>query len=54
MDDGLDEGQEVITGPYRTLKNLNAGDAVKTEEREVDEDEGEEGEDSGGVEVRVE
>jgi len=47
---GLAEGQEVIIGPYRTLKNLHAGDAVKPEERAVDEDE----EESGGVEVRVE
>ena len=49
---GIDEGQEVITGPYRTLKNLKAGDAVKTEDKK--DDEGEEDEYSGGVEVRVE
>jgi HlyD family secretion protein len=52
--DGLDEGQEVITGPYRTLKNMKAGDAVKTEEKKDDEGESEDDEESGGVEVRVE
>ena len=51
---GIDEGQEVITGPYRTLKNLKAGDAVKTEEKKDDEGEDGDGEESGGVEVRVE
>jgi HlyD family secretion protein len=51
---GIDEGQEVITGPYRTLKNLKAGDAVKTEEKKDDEGEDEDDEESGGVEVRVE
>ena len=51
---GLDEGQEVITGPYRTLKNMKAGDAVKTEEKKDEEGEGEDDEESGGVEVRVE
>ena len=50
--DGLAEGQEVIIGPYRTLKNLEAGDAVKAEEKQDKEDE--DNEDSGGVEVRVE
>jgi HlyD family secretion protein len=50
--DGLAEGQEVIIGPYRTLKNLHAGDAVKPEEKE--DEEIEEDEESGGVEVRVE
>jgi HlyD family secretion protein len=49
--DGLAEGQEVITGPYRTLKNLKAGEAVAAEEKEGDE--GEEDEESGSVEVRV-
>ena len=52
--DGLTDGEEVVVGPYRTLKNLHAGDAVKTEKKE---DAGEESageEDSGGVEVRVE
>jgi HlyD family secretion protein len=48
---GLVDGQEVIIGPYRPLKNLHAGDAVKPEEKKDDEDEEE---DSGGVEVRVE
>jgi HlyD family secretion protein len=39
--DGLDEGQEVITGPYRTLKNLDAGDAVRTDEKKKEEDDDE-------------
>jgi HlyD family secretion protein len=52
MIDGVADGQEVIIGPYRTLKNLHAGDAVKAEEKKGDEVEDEEV--SGGVEVRVE
>jgi HlyD family secretion protein len=48
---GLSDGQEVIIGPYRTLKNLHAGDAVKVEEKKADQEE--EDEESGGVEVRV-
>ncbi len=51
--DGLSDGQEVIIGPYRTLKNLHAGDAVKREEKEGDDDDDVE-EEPGGVEVRVE
>jgi len=51
--DGLTDGQEVIIGPYRTLKNLHAGDAVKTEEKKGDEDESADDDDSGGVEVRI-
>ncbi len=47
---GLADGEEVIVGPYRTLKNMHAGDAVKVEEKKADQDEDEE---SGGVEVRV-
>ena len=47
---GLSAGQEVIIGPYRTLKKLKAGEAVRTEEKkDGDDDE----EDSGGVEVRI-
>ena len=49
--DGVADGQDVIIGPYRTLKNMHAGDAVKVEEKKADQDEVEE--DSGGVEVRV-
>jgi len=49
---GLSDGQEVIIGPYRTLKNLHAGDAVKIEEKK-DDDESAEEEESGSVEVRV-
>ena len=50
---GLADGQEVIIGHYRTLKNLQSGDAVKREEKEGDGDDEVE-EESGGVEVRVE
>jgi HlyD family secretion protein len=49
--DGLMEGEEVIVGPYRTLKNMFAGDAVKVEEKKADEEEEDEG--SGSVEVSV-
>jgi HlyD family secretion protein len=49
--DGLAEGEEVIVGPYRTLKNLHAGDAVKVEEKKADQEEEEDG--SGSVEVSV-
>jgi HlyD family secretion protein len=52
--DGLADGEEVIVGPYRTLKNLKADDAVQTEEGEGEESEEEAEEDSGAVEVRVE
>jgi HlyD family secretion protein len=50
--DGLTDGQEVIIGPYRTLKNMHAGDAVKREEKKGDEGDGDD-EEGGGVEVRV-
>jgi HlyD family secretion protein len=51
---GLTDGEEVIIGPYRTLKNLHAGDAVKQEKKKEAEDESTDDEDSGDVEVRVE
>ena len=51
--DGLTDGQEVIIGPYRTLKNLHAGDAVKTEEKKDDKQDSADDDDSGGVEVRI-
>ena len=51
--DGLTDGQEVIIGPYRTLKNLHAGDAVKMEKKKDDEDEDGDEEEAGDVEVRV-
>jgi hypothetical protein len=41
-----------MIGPYRTLKKMKQGDAVKVEEKESD-DTSEEDEGSGGVEVRV-
>ena len=50
--EGLDEGEEVIVGPYRTLKNLEAGDPVHVGDRPQDDDNGTE-EASGEVEVRV-
>jgi HlyD family secretion protein len=56
--EGLAEGEEVVVGPYRTLKNLNSGEAVRTEEKKEDQETGDSGdesddEESGGVEVRV-
>ena len=47
--EGLQVGDEVIIGPYRTLKNLEGGDAVAVEEKTDDAEDDE----SGGVEVRV-
>jgi HlyD family secretion protein len=48
--EGLDEGNEVVVGPYRTLKNLHAGDRVRAQEADEDnvEDTAE-----GDVEVRI-
>ena len=51
---GLTDGEEVIIGPYRTLKNLHAGDAVKQEKKKEAQNESADDEDSGDVEVRVE
>ena len=50
---GLEEGDEVVIGPYRTLKDLKAGDRVRSETKN---DRGNEDgdEESGAVEVRVE
>ena len=42
--DGLEPGETVITGPYRTLRNLTDGDPV-----EIKQDSGEE----DGVEVTI-
>jgi HlyD family secretion protein len=42
--EGLSEGEEVITGPYRVLRTLEAGRAVRPE-KETGEEEEEEGED---------
>ena len=50
--EGLAVGDEVMIGPYRTLKNMKDGDAVKAEEEKSD-DTSEEDEGSGGVEVSV-
>jgi len=50
--EGLVDGDEVIIGPYRTLKKLEAGEAVRTEEKKgKDDDDDNDG--SGGVEVRI-
>ena len=51
INEGLTDGQEVIIGPYRTLKNLQADDAVRSEESNDADDA--EREASGGVEVRI-
>jgi HlyD family secretion protein len=51
--EGLAVGDEVMIGPYRTLKKMKHGDAVKVEEKKADDTSGED-EGSGGVEVRVE
>jgi len=47
--DGLQAGDEVVVGPYRTLKKLHSGDAVKIGEPKDDEKD----EDGGEVEVTV-
>jgi HlyD family secretion protein len=50
LTDGLSEDEEVIIGPYRTLKKLRAGEAVSAEEKSKGDDDED---DSGGVEVRI-
>ena len=50
--DGLAAGDEVVIGPYRTLKNMKQGDAIKVEEKKTDDDAAED-EDSGDVEVQI-
>jgi len=52
--EGLSAGNEVITGPYRTLKNMKHGDAVAAEEKKSEDEEDSSEDDNGGVEVRVE
>jgi HlyD family secretion protein len=53
--DGLEVDEEVITGPYRTLKNMKSGDAVTIDEDKKKTEDDEAGDEaSGGVEVRVE
>lgn len=47
---GLDDGEQVIVGPYRTLKDLHAGDPVRVAEAEEDESEDTV---EGEVEVRI-
>jgi HlyD family secretion protein len=50
--EGLTEDEEVVIGPYRTLKKLKAGEDVRTEEKKTDDDDAED-EESEGVEVRI-
>jgi HlyD family secretion protein len=52
--EGLAESDEVVVGPYRTLKNLHAGDAIRIEESKDDSEEGAESDTDGEVEVTVE
>jgi HlyD family secretion protein len=49
--EGLTDDDEVIIGPYRTLKKLESDEAVRTSKKKSKDDDDEE---SGGVEVRVE
>lgn len=49
--DGLEEGDEVVIGPYRTLKKLEAGEAVRTERKNEETNGGRDESDS--VEVRI-
>ncbi|MFV2072482.1 MAG: efflux RND transporter periplasmic adaptor subunit [Thermoanaerobaculales bacterium] len=52
--DGLEEGAEVIVGPYRTLKALKDGDPVRTATTKNNDAEDEAAQDQGGsVEVSV-
>jgi HlyD family secretion protein len=37
--EGLEEGDEVVTGPFRTLRDLEDGDAVRASDPDDDEDE---------------
>ncbi len=48
--EGLAQGDTVVTGPYRAVKGLKDGDAIR--EKKEEEEEGEE--DKGEVEVKVE
>jgi HlyD family secretion protein len=50
--DGLATGDEVVIGPYRTLKKLRAGDAVRVE-KPKDEDKAKDDDGSGDVEVEI-
>jgi len=50
--DGLSDGEEVVIGPYRTLKKLEAGEDVRTETRKTDGADDED-ESSDDVEVRI-
>jgi HlyD family secretion protein len=48
--DGLDDGEEIVVGPYRTLKDLHSGDSIRPEEGD---EEGDEDDDGAEVEVRM-
>jgi len=49
--DGLGAGDEIIIGPYRTLKKLHAGEAVRAKEAEDESEDDQEGD--ADVEIRV-
>lgn len=51
--EGLGVGDEVVTGPYRTLKNMKAGDSVVAEEKETSDGDADETDNSGGVQVEI-
>jgi HlyD family secretion protein len=48
---GVQAGDEVVVGPYRTLKNLSSGDKVFAQEKE--DDEPTDSDSAAAVEVRV-
>jgi HlyD family secretion protein len=50
--EGLTEGEEVVIGPYRTLKTLASGESVRAEKKDGADTPG--GGESGNVEVRIE
>jgi len=50
--DGLADGEEVVIGPYRTLKKLKVGEDVRVENRKTDDADSED-EPSDSVEVRI-
>jgi HlyD family secretion protein len=50
--DGLVEGDEVVVGPYRTLKELHAGEAVRIRET-ADSPSGAEGESDDGFRIEI-
>lgn len=51
--EGLAEGDTVVTGPYRAIRTLKDGDAIREKKKEESEEAGTEEESGGEVEVRV-